>query len=252
MTSGNHANVAECETADVLVRPSTVRRRANLQQIISTFSASRFDAVAVAALLQCSLSAAYQYIDMLVDACVIKLCRDSNDSGGNLRKGYRMNSDPLYAVQFLMRLRESAAIRSPGQRQVILRDESGRERPVGQVSVAIESRGEVRPVSPATRDPLVAALFGAKGGEASIGNGVASEARPGRFGPLPHRTDAGDEIQPHVVSSHSGGTRQHRRDRAGAGDLNMLAWLQRGSDWKPRGTALPPVSSNALSGERDE
>lgn len=172
MTSRNAAKVAQREAA--LTRPSALRRRANLQQIIGTFSAGPFDAGAVASLLQCSLSAAYQYIDMLVDASVIKSFRDSQDSGGNLRKGYRLNADPLYADQFLTRLRESPSLRRPGQRQVILRDEAGRERRMGQVSGPIveSHRGEVRPSPPALRDPLVAALFGAQGAAPSLVDGA--------------------------------------------------------------------------------
>lgn len=132
-------------------RPSraTLRRRANLQMLLAEFAARAMDATAVAELLQCSSTSAYQYLNMLFDNSVIEFCRDAGDPANPWRKMYRLSPDPQHARHFQAKLvdpalHRTAAVQARSRRMVHM---------VGQASV-------IEPAAPARRDPLVAALFG--------------------------------------------------------------------------------------------
>lgn len=138
-----------------LFRPASVLRRTRQRALIEAISAAPLDVAGAAALLKCSSRAAYCYLNELSDAFVIEQFHGSERSV-LARKRYRLHPDARHACSFLAAL---AALAGPDRRA---------QAPLPyrrQLHLVMDdvARHRMAPVLPATRDPLVAALFGAKG-----------------------------------------------------------------------------------------
>lgn len=146
-----------CDAIDpVPVRPSTTRRHLRLRALIGELSARDMHTAAVAVFLECSHTAARNYLNELLEASVISWRRSPDPS---MRSGYRLNGDTGLVQNFLAGLtlprianmkRESkpaTEAQSFGPRHFhIIAD----DRFLGVRATHVLVR----------RDPLVAALFG--------------------------------------------------------------------------------------------
>jgi hypothetical protein len=150
------ADIAPCqdglESVAGMMRPSSVKRVANIRSLLAELSRRDIGRIGVAALLQCSLSAARIYLMELCDARVVSLRPvRPGESHGN-HSVYRLTNNEPDVREFLALLEGAPGatrqVRDPEPRQM-----RRTWRPAGCVPVAGEG--------PARRDPLVAALFGA-------------------------------------------------------------------------------------------
>ena len=146
-----------------LLRPSSARRLRNLRALVAEFSGRDIGNSGVALFLGCSLSAARNYVSELLDAGVVASHPVRQKAGCVDRTLYRLTADPLAVHQFLAALVISHGIEGTPAR----RGAAGRERAPDFERVhclwreAGFSFGANH--TPARRDPLVAALFGAAG-----------------------------------------------------------------------------------------
>ncbi|WP_426193447.1 hypothetical protein [Massilia sp. DWR3-1-1] len=115
-------------------RLSSARRIDKLGALVAAFAARDLGNAGVALLLECSLTAARNYLAELLDAGVIDAHPVRQAAGCLDRTLYRRSADPLAAGVFLAALTRADCVAgcSPGAGS-----------------------------APARRDPLVAALFGA-------------------------------------------------------------------------------------------
>lgn len=122
------------------MRRSSYRRHANFRKLVAELALRDIGCAGVTLLLDCSISAARNYIAELVDAGVLASHPVRQQAGCIDRTLYCRTADPLVVRAFL------AALASP--------QDAGHRWPVAHVSPGADDL-------PARRDPLVAALFGA-------------------------------------------------------------------------------------------
>jgi hypothetical protein len=141
-----------------MMRPSSARRLSIMRALVAEFSGRDIGHTGVALFLDCSLSAARNYVSELVDAGVVASHPVRQAAGCMDRRLYRLTVDPLAVHKYL-----AALARSHGAGGMAGWGEETVDEPVADVarvhhnwSVAGFSLG-----APARRDPLVAALFGA-------------------------------------------------------------------------------------------
>lgn len=146
-----------------LLRPSSARRLANLRALVAEFGGREIGCAGVALFLDCSLSAARNYVATLLDAGVIASHPDRQAAGCVDRTLYRQAADPPEVHQFLGALTEThGAEGMPTRRGATELERSPDPERIHRLwRDANFSVGAGR--SPARRDPLVAALFGAAG-----------------------------------------------------------------------------------------
>jgi hypothetical protein len=129
-----HQRETSLTSRHIASRPSSARRIDKLRALVAAFGARDIGNAGVALLLDCSLTAARNYLAELLDAGVIDAHPVRQAAGCLDRTLYRRSADPLAAGAFLATL-------------------------VSADCVAGLSAGAGS--APARRDPLVAALFGA-------------------------------------------------------------------------------------------
>jgi hypothetical protein len=112
------------------MRPSSLLRNTRLNALIEALSFRELGSKGAAALLQCSVSSARNYLEELMDARVIAISSKPWTGGGLDRTVYCLNPDPLIVGAFQTALGEFAS-------------------------------GADKAANAAVRDPLVLALFGA-------------------------------------------------------------------------------------------
>ena len=146
-----------------LLRPSSARRLANLRALVAEFAGRAIGCAGVALFLDCSLSAARNYVAELLDAGVIASHPERQAAGCVDRTLYRQAADPLKVDQFLGALTRTHGADGMAARRGAAEPGSSAdpERIHRLWRDADFSFGAGR--SPARRDPLVAALFGAAG-----------------------------------------------------------------------------------------
>lgn len=157
--------VAAAGTAAIRPSPASLRRRSKFQLLVAEFALRDLDAVAVAEFLDCSTTAAHQFVNILLGAAVIEPYRASKATGSFMRRGYRLNSNAAVISGFwpTWRRRSSAASFRNTAR-------SRPNRPISRIAchfhllVGERNEGVLAHRKPVQRDPLVAALFGASRG----------------------------------------------------------------------------------------
>ena len=143
------------------LRPSSARRLRNLRALVREFSGRDIGCTGAALFLDCSLSAARNYVAELLDASVVASHPVRQAAGCVDRTLYRLSADPLTVHRFLAGLaRSHCADETPERRGAASMETPPDPACVHRIwrtadfSVGISS-------APARRDPLVAALFGA-------------------------------------------------------------------------------------------
>ena len=146
-----------------LLRPSSARRLTNLRALVAEFAERDIGCAGVALFLDCSLSAARNYIAELLDAGVVASRPDRQAAGCVDRTLYRQAVDPLAVHQFLAGLARSHGANGMATPGGVPEPETPpdpeRIRRVWRDADYSFGAGSSR----ARRDPLVAALFGAAG-----------------------------------------------------------------------------------------
>lgn len=129
-----------------LLRPSSTRRLRNLRALVAEFSGRDIGCAGVALFLDCSLSAARNYVSELLDASVVALHPVRQAAGCIDRRLYKLTVDPLAVHAYLAALASSHGV-EVGEWEAgrMERGWSAADFPLG---------------APPRRDPLVAALFG--------------------------------------------------------------------------------------------
>ena len=136
------------KTREIALRPASARRIGNLRALVVEFTARDIGNAGVALLLGCSLTAARNYVAELLDAAVIVAHPVRQAAGGLDRTLYSRSADPLTVADFLAALarrQRAADLQACGSW-------------CSEVDVDVVRRAAS---TPARRDPLVAALFGA-------------------------------------------------------------------------------------------
>ena len=152
--------VAETPTPALMLRPSSARRLGNLRALVAEFAGRDVGHAGVAMLLGCSLTAARNYVAELVDAGVIASLPVRQAAGCVDRTLYRGSADPLVVHAFLAALARSHAAGIPAWRGTAVLEAPPDFERIHRTWLAADfSFGAGH--SPARRDPLVAALFGA-------------------------------------------------------------------------------------------
>lgn len=150
------------QLASTPVRQSSARRMANLHALIAELKVRNMGYGAVALFLACSSSAARNYMHELRDAGVIASALIRQSAGCIDKMAFYLNPDPALAQNYLATLdaskRGNKIVTKGGEHQVdaranvrhfhIVRDDA-------RIALAVGSTS-------AQRDPLVAALFGAR------------------------------------------------------------------------------------------
>lgn len=146
------------------LRPSTARRIERLRALVSELRVRDMGLVAIAAFLECSASAARNYVFELLDAGVVRSPPIKRPAGCVERTVYRLNTETLLLREFdagketcksTLAARGAQEHRAAVSADLLLniRDGSNPSFGVGRV--------------PPRRDPLVTALFGAPSGPGS-------------------------------------------------------------------------------------
>lgn len=143
------------------LRPSSARRLRNLRALVREFSGRDIGYVGAALFLDCSLSAARNYVAELLDASVVVSHPVRQAAGCVDRTLYRLSADPRTVHEFLAGLARSQGADGMPERHGAASMETppdpacvNRTWRTADFSLGIGS-------APARRDPLVAALFGA-------------------------------------------------------------------------------------------
>jgi hypothetical protein len=151
-----------CEALDPMAaRPATIRRQRRLHALIGELSARDMDTTAVAAFLDCSATAARNYLNDLLEAMVIRARRAARTDDSGMRNGYCLNGDTALVGNFLADLDASPSRRVKLKRG---RKPAMEARSFGTRHVHVIADDRYLGVSAThvavRRDPLVAALFG--------------------------------------------------------------------------------------------
>lgn len=154
------SGVAETPNPALMLRPSSARRLGNLRALVAEFAGRDIGYAGVAVFLGCSLTAARNYVGELLDAGVIASLPVRQAAGCVDRTLYRGSADPLVVHAFLAALARSHTAAMPAWRDTAEAEAPPDAERIHRTWLAADfSFGAGR--SPARRDPLVAALFGA-------------------------------------------------------------------------------------------
>lgn len=139
-------------------RPSTRRRIENLRALVAALAEQDMGYLSVAAFLQCSPSAAHQYLRQLSDAGIVSYRRGRRSDCTNTGS-YYLDTEPTDAYKLITAIVEPK--RAPRLSGISVRPEPAR---LSAARYVHSMDGELVPLSLShgtiRRDPLVVALFG--------------------------------------------------------------------------------------------